>query len=239
MTATEISEYAARFWEQGYLYLEQFFDDADMKVLHASILEHYGINPNYSHSDEFLSKAATEVIPWFPQQEGQTCFDALEADPYLRALSEAILGPKWRSLYCMTMFSKPGSRGQAWHQDCEPEDARQYNLNRLVYTHDINEETGGQVLLVPGSHKRGEITVGEVDETFEDQIELSPKRGALLLIHGHAWHRVRPANTHYRVSTNFRCMPAEVPESITDICVYRNMRYQFATASVIQDRMKG
>ena len=30
--------------------------------------------------------------------------------------------------------------------------------------------------------------------------------------------------------------PAGIPDNITDVCVYRNMRYQFSTAEVIQVR---
>ena len=136
----------------------------------------------------------------------------------------------------MTMFSKPHTKGQAWHQDCSPEDESQFNLNRLVYTHNITRETGGQVVLIPGSHRLGEITVGKVDEDFDDQIVIYPKRGTVLLLHGHTWHRVYPMKNHYRVSTNYRCIPKGVPDNVTDICVYRNMRYQFETKKVIEDR---
>jgi hypothetical protein len=37
----------------------------------------------------------------------------------------------------------------------------------------------------------------------------------------------------YRVSTNYRCCPAGTPSDITDIAVYRNMRYQFSSGTVI------
>ncbi|MFQ3192858.1 MAG: ectoine hydroxylase [Paraglaciecola sp.] len=41
----------------------------------------------------------------------------------------------------------------------------------------------------------------------------------------------------YRVSTNYRCCPAGTPSDITDIAVYRNMRYQFSSGTVIEDRL--
>jgi hypothetical protein len=50
---------------------------------------------------------------------------------------------------CMAMFSKQGSKGQAWHQDCAPEDAKKFNMNRLVYSSDITAHIGGQTLVVP------------------------------------------------------------------------------------------
>ena len=61
----------------------------------------------------------------------------------------------------MVMFSGPGSQGQAWHQDCPPEHPQRFNLNRLVYTSDVDDETGGQVAVVPGSHRMGLLPPGD------------------------------------------------------------------------------
>ncbi len=227
---------ARQFWEQGYLVLEDFFDTALMDSYERLIVDHFGVDPDYFHDEQFLGKSATEVIPWFPQQEGVADFDRLANDHRLQALSGAILGEGWQSLYCMTMFSKQGSRGQAWHQDCEPDDPRRFNLNRLVYTGEISPQTGGQVVVVPGSHRRGALTVGAVDEDFDDQLVLSPAKGTLLLLHGHTWHRVTAVNGRYRTSTNYRAMPRGTPHDITDVCVYRNMRYRFTTSEVIEER---
>ena len=227
---------AQKFWREGYLVLPEFFSPARMRALQSAILDHYGSQPDFAHTDEFLEKAATEVVPWFPQKEGPSCFDQVEQDPGLQALSEAILGEGWQSLYCMAMFSKSGTKGQAWHQDCPPEDPKKFNLNRLVYSMDIDQGTGGQVIIRPRSHRMGPLSVGDVNEDFADQIVLSPSRGTLVLIHGHTWHRVLPVTGAYRVSTNFRAIPADTDEDITDICVYRNMRYQFSTSRVLEER---
>jgi len=59
----------------------------------------------------------------------------------------------------------------------------------------------------------------------------------LVLIHGHAWHRVLPVMGVSRVSTNYRCCPADTPADITDTCVYRNMRYQFSSNRIIEERL--
>lgn len=225
------------FWQQGYLIIEDFFPDELMDRCQKKLLSHYGMSPQFEHDAEFLDLSATEVVSWFPQMEGETLFDEAENNSDFKALTEAILGEGWRSLYCMSMFSKKGTKGQAWHQDCAPEDPNIFNMNRLVYTHDINEEDGGQVVIIPGSHKRGTISVGQVDEDFPDQLVLTPKKGTLVLLHGHTWHRVFPVNGPFRVSTNFRCVPKGTADSVTDICVYRNMRYHFATKSVVENRV--
>jgi hypothetical protein len=212
------------------------FDPALMDRYQALILDHFGESPAFFHNEEFLSKAATEVIPWFPQREGCDVFGIVERDPRLVALTEAVLGEGWNSLYCMTMFSRQGTKGQAWHQDCAPEDPVVFNMNRLVYTEDITPEIGGQTIVVPGSHRRGMLTVGPVDEDFADQVVLTPRKGTLVLLHGHTWHRVLPVHGRCRVSTNYRCCPRGTPENITDVCVYRNMRYRFETSEVVEER---
>ena len=135
------------------------------------------------------------------------------------------------------MFSRRGTKGQAWHQDCAPEDPAVFNMNRLVYTENISPDIGGETLVVPGSHRRGLLSVGPVDENFDDQQVLTPKKGTLVILHGHTWHRVLPVHGGYRVSTNFRCSPRGTPESITDICIYRNMRYRFETDEVVEERL--
>ena len=76
---------ADQFWEQGYLVIEDMFDPALMDRYQALIMDHFGETPEFFHNEEFLSKAATEVIPWFPQQEGLDVFDIVERDERLRA----------------------------------------------------------------------------------------------------------------------------------------------------------
>ena len=225
-----------QFDREGYIVLDGFFDDKQMEPIDRLIRAHFGETPAFQHSDEFLSKSQTDVIPWFPQQHGVSDFDAIESDENFRGLSEAILGEGWYEQSCMVMFSGRGSSGQAWHQDCPPEDPQQFNLNRLVYTSDIKAESGGQVVVVPGSHKMGLLPAGDPLGQLQGQVVLQPRKGTLLLLHGHTWHRVLPVTATTRVSTNFRAASATTPQGITDICVYRNMRYQFSTSNIIEER---
>ncbi|MDH3338845.1 MAG: phytanoyl-CoA dioxygenase family protein [Gammaproteobacteria bacterium] len=230
------SDVLARFERDGYIVIEDFCDSELMDGLDQLIRSHFGENPDFLHSDEFLDKAKTDVIPWFPQNEGVDTFDVIDADSRLGELSDAILGDNWTSQYCMVMFSKKGTSGQAWHQDCAPDDPKVFNLNRLVYTSDITDEIGGQTVVVPGSHRRGLIPAGDPVGEFDGQVVLRPKQGTLVLLHGHTWHRVLPIKGAYRFSTNYRAAPVGTPDNITDVCVYRNMRYQFSTSRVIEER---
>ena len=232
-----VSEFAESFWRNGFVHLSGVFDSAYMDELEAAILRHFGESPELTHERNFLDRAAVEVVPWFPQREGNKQFSVVEETPFVKNLTEAILGSGWGPQFCMIMFSRAGTVGQAWHQDSPPDDAKQFNINRLLYTDDIRPEIGGEVVVVPGSHLMGIIPAGEPHADIEGQLEILPKKGDMLLLHGHCWHRVRNVKSGHRSSINFRAGPAGVPDSITDVCVYRNMKYRFSTASVLEERV--
>ena len=223
------------FWDQGYVIFEKFFDDALMDAYHKKIASHYGTDPSWEHTEEFISKSSVEVIPWFPYRDGTGGFDGIDKDIVFNQITDAILKNGWNNLYCMMMFSKAGSKGQAWHQDCPPEDSLKYNLNRLVYTQDITDETGGEIVIMPKTHKAGVLPVGDSHGAIDGQLVLQPKKGTVIFLHGHCFHSVMPVKKD-RISTNFRAVPMGTPETITDICVYRNMRYRFSTSEVIEER---
>lgn len=231
-----VQKLANKFWEDGFLVIENFFPEDMMIKFNNMILEHFGLNPEWKHSSLFAEKSATEVVPWFPEREGVMDFEEIENEEKFKDLTQQSLGEGWKNLYCMAMFSGKGTQGQAWHQDCPPENPSQFNLNRLVYTHDITPEIGGQVIVIPGSHRKGVLPAGDPHTDIEGQVVLAPKRGDVVFLHGHAWHRVLPIIGAYRVSTNFRAVPNGTPQEITDIAVYRNMRYKFSTSEVIEER---
>lgn len=232
----DFSECAERFWDDGYLVLDSFFNPELMGELNDLIKQHFGADPDFWHTDEFLSESRTEVIPWFPQNDGPSAFDQVDHHEALQCLTTALLGQGWRSDYCMVMYSKKGTSGQAWHQDCTPDDPACHNMNRLIYTSDITESVGGQTVVVPGSHKRGLLPAGDPLGQFDEQVVITPKQGTLVMLHGHTWHRVLPIVGDCRYSTNFRALPAQAPNDVTDICIYRNMRYQFSTSRIVETR---
>nr|WP_299381341.1 phytanoyl-CoA dioxygenase family protein [Allomuricauda sp.] len=231
----DMQQLAEQFWEEGYIVLENFFGHALMDEYNQLILKHYGVNPDWEHTDEFISKSAVEVIPWFPYRENKPYFDGIDKNKKFNEITDAILKDGWQNLYCMMMFSKAGSKGQAWHQDCPPENPRKFNLNRLVYTHDITDDTGGEIVVMPQAHKAGVLPVGNPHDDLEGQLVFQPKKGTVIFLHGHCFHKVMPVKKD-RISSNFRAVPLGTPENITDICVYRNMRYRFSTSEVVEER---
>ena len=232
-----INQLANSFHLNGYVYIENFFDRNLMDLYQNKILDHFALDSSYKHESDFIKKSDTDVIPWFPQNDGEKAFNIIEQDKRLKNLTEAILGPGWKSLYCMVMYSNKSSNGQAWHQDCDPSNSNIFNLNRLIYTMDINKISGGEVELIPCSHKKGIIPPISEGDDLDGSITIEPKKGSLLMLHGHLWHKVLPINQTIRASTNYRCIPNGVPDSITDICVYRNMLYQFSDERVLEERI--
>lgn len=89
------------------------------------------------------------------------------------------------------------------------------------------------------SYRLGELATGEPNEDMQGQVVLRPRKEMLILLHGHTWHRVLPITRGVRYSTNFRVCPEGTPADITDIAVYRNMRYCFYSNSVIEERQHG
>lgn len=240
----EMKILADQFWTQGYLVLEDFFEPSLMAAVDRAITGYYGDDPDFRHEEEFLSQSKTEVIPWFPQNpemadyspSSAALFDEIESVSGLAELTEAILDEEWSALYSMVMFSRKGTVGQAWHQDCPPEDGSRFNLNRLVYPRVLSADQGGLVVVMPGSHRMGTVPVGEPHEDLDQQVVIRPGMGTLVFLHGHTWHRVLPIKASHRFSINFRACPRGTPADITDVCVYRNMRYRFSTAEVIEER---
>lgn len=231
----DFNKLKTEFWENGYLILDEFFPADLMDEYQQIILDHFLTKTDWEHNTDFITKSENEVIPWFPYNEGQPYFDGIDKNNAFNTLTAHILKSGWDNLYCMMMFSKAGSKGQAWHQDCPPENPTQFNLNRLVYTHDITDETGGEIVIIPKSHRKGVLPAGVPHEDLENQLVFSPKKGTAIFLHGHCFHRVMPVKAD-RVSSNFRAIPKGVPKDITDVCVYRNMRYRFSTSEIIEER---
>lgn len=235
-----LSDIKTRFHRHGFVHLPGFFAPELMDRVDAACAAHFGSDPAWEHNDEFIGKSKAEIVPWFPQRDGSVeqaaVFDAIDRVPGFAEATETLIGAGWQNLYSMAMFSKQGSAGQSWHQDCPPEDSAQHNLNRLIYPVAISEAIGGEVVVMPGSHRDGVLPAGVPDEDLPGQVVLRPRKGDLLFLHGHCWHKVMPVHGGTRYSLNHRAAPAGTPEDITDICVYRNMRYRFSTSEVVEER---
>src|SRR5262245_25340575 len=77
------AQMASLFWRDGYLAVENFFDASRMDPLDARIRAQFSDDSAQWHTDEFVTRAKVEVIPWFPQREGLHDFDDVESDEHL------------------------------------------------------------------------------------------------------------------------------------------------------------
>ena len=111
---------------------DKFFPDELMDKYQQIILDHFRSNSDWGHNTDYITKSENEVIPWFPYNENKPYFDGIDKNDAFNKITNVILDNTWENLYCMIMFSGADSKGQAWHQDCPPENPKRYNLNRLV-----------------------------------------------------------------------------------------------------------
>lgn len=224
-----------QFLTHGYVLLEDVLDPALLAACDTAMYAHFAGHLDQAHADNFRA-AQTDVVPWGPAEAGVEPFVRLTADPVLDAATRAVLGGPYAIQGSLVMYSPPHSVGQAWHQDCPCADANRFNLNRLIYTRDIGAH-GGQVVIVPGSHRQGELPAGEPHGDLPGQLVLAPKAGTLLFLHGHCYHKVLPVTSQPRISVNLRALPQGTPANITDLGVYRNLVYRFSTREVVRQRV--
>ena len=232
----ESKDLAKQFWKDGYIVLKNFISDEQAHELEYYFLENLSNLEWIRHTEEFIEKSKIDVAVFFPERIGLQQFSGIKENRRLRELTTAILGPNWNAQECMVMFSEQGAYGQSWHQDCPPEDPSLYNLNRLLYTSDITPSMGGELVLVPGSHKRGELPAGNPLGRISKQLTIAPEKGTLVLMHGHTWHRVTPIKSGKRFSFNYRCRPEGVSRNILTTAIYRNMRYHFPSEKILVER---
>jgi ectoine hydroxylase-related dioxygenase (phytanoyl-CoA dioxygenase family) len=223
-----LSSLREEFDERGYVVIEGFLTDHENDQLNESLDVKYA--RWQAEARQVAQKSdhdECDVLAWDPLLEGHPVFCELAASEKLRRATAGVLGDDFETQTSLIMFSIPHGRGQAWHQDCPPEEVGLFNLNRLLYPSDTNLENGA-IVVVPGSHKQGVIPPGGTQDPISGEVVLTPRAGTLVLLHGHVYHRVTPNLTDKpRNSVNFRALPAGVPDWVTCVAVYRNGRTRF------------
>jgi ectoine hydroxylase-related dioxygenase (phytanoyl-CoA dioxygenase family) len=217
-----------QFDRDGLIVVEDFLSREDCDRVNAALDAKYAEWRAEARQVHELGDAyACDVLAWDPVREEHETFCDLAANERLAALTGEVLGEGFGTQTSLVMFSVPGGRGQAWHQDCPPEEVGLFNLNRLIYARDASFEKGA-IVVVPGSHRFGVIPPGDNQGSIEGELVLTPSAGTLILLHGHVFHRVTPNLTaEPRNSINLRALPAGVPDWVTCVGVYRNGRARF------------
>jgi ectoine hydroxylase len=228
------------FNRSGVLVFPRFFTDAELNPTRAEMDSYFsGI---HARAPEMVASAragqekfSCDVVPWDPIQENNQAFQAFVRHRRLAQVTEIVLGPGYVDGGSLVMFSVGGGQGQAWHQDCPPDNPADFNLNRLIYPANVSLEDGA-IVVVPGSHRRGRIPPGGHQDFIAGEVVLTPDAGTLVLLSGHVFHRVTPnLNRRPRVSVNFRAFPAGTPPDVTCIGIYRNGTVNFCDRAKMHD----
>lgn len=227
------------FESNGILVVPDFVSSELLERLNAEISDHYtpivGDPQRVAAASTAKQGFDVDVISWDPLSEGSEAFAEFAEDPRLKTLTSAVIGSGYSAPRSLVMWSVGGGSGQAWHQDCPPDDPRAFNVNRLLYVQDTKMEDGA-IVIVPGSHRSGRIPPGGSQDPIEGEVALTPAAGTLVLLHGHVFHRVTPNRSGKpRVSVNLRAYPAGITDQVNRIGVYRNGAYDFADAAVAVD----
>ena len=210
--------------DHGFTIIPDFLDAPAIAALQGACLAKW---ERISDRPATGSAMGCDVIPWDPLAEGAAVFADMAEGPALHGVTSAVLGDGWRPGGALVMFNLPGGRGQSWHQDCPAGEDAEWNLNRLIYPWDADDEAGA-LLAVPGSHRRGRIPGGEPHGHLAGEERFTPRAGTLVLLHGRCWHRVTGNRTaRPRISLNFRAYPAACQGDPTAIGIYRNQAYDF------------
>lgn len=152
--------------------------------------------------------------------------------PVVLETTGAALGPGWVTDCPALVFSTPAGGGrQGWHQDSSEEGQDQFVVNRIIYPRGVAHDQGALVV-VRGSHRRGDIPAGGNHDDIDGQEELQPEPGTLALMHSRLWHRVSDnRSTRARTQVNHRVRPATARAGLCATPVFRTGRWDFDTRS--------
>lgn len=117
--------------------------------------------------------------------------DVVQGGPLIEQLVEEALGAGWICTSLIGAIAVKGGVPQALHQDqgLSPESRHPLTVNLLTPLTDINEETGG-TLLIPGSHRvlAEAARSGEPVGKLPPAINLDAEAGTIVIIDGRVLH---------------------------------------------------
>ena len=198
LTAAQVDQFHS---QDGVLVLEGFFSVSELAAVNAALEPLLDDFPDAERrqatrapqQQEYLEKFETEVVPL--PLPGDADLSTLLKNNRLRDATAAILGGdyKFKGSFC---FATPeGGVGHGWHQDSGSDEPGQYEINRLLYPHDVQPGDGGVLHVVPGSFRQGHLSLqpGPNHGPIAGEIEIVPKAGTVVFVHTRCFHRV----THY------------------------------------------
>ncbi|NKB68140.1 MAG: hypothetical protein GKR89_13845 [Candidatus Latescibacteria bacterium] len=196
-------------------------------------------------ADQFADELLTQLDerPWAAGQDYCRRFDiwtkvfsgledevilALFNNDPVEAITEALAGAD-ATAGGFGSWVTPRDCGQAWHQDSWSDDPALFILNRIAFTRDYTPQQG-QLLVVPGSHRQGDLPAGQPYESLPGQVALTPRANTVVFLHTRTFHCVGKNQTDApRIQFNRRAVPRGVPADLTARARFRNGTWDFKT----------
>ena len=221
---------AEHFWRDGIVVLEDFLDEAAALALREELASVVATEPNKSFSggDDYVRHFDVRVQVWPGSEQPQT--QKAMSDPRLDQYTRAICREDYAQGF-IGIFSTPRGGMQGWHQDSSSPDAGDYEINRIIFPATAQPEQGALVV-VPGTHRGGDLPVGGNHEPLPGEIAVSPRAGSLVLMHTRCFHRVAENQTDTpRTQVNSRARPASANDEPCNRAIFRTGIWHFPSAS--------
>lgn len=166
----------ASYEENGYLFLENFFHDDEVKQFQLELKQMLMDSRGSTNPEVILEPESDEVRSIFAVHEINGCLRELAASPRLLAIIKQILGSDVYIHQSRINF-KPGFKGKEfyWHSDFETwhaEDGmpRMRALSCSIALED-NTSYNGALMVIPGSHRLFVSCTGETpDDHYKDSL---------------------------------------------------------------------
>lgn len=223
----------ARLQVQGFLHLPAFVAGAELKTLQReleALIADKALMVPREGSEHFFKKYQSTSYCYVDRHAHAPALAALLEAPRTRALVDALLPDGGVFHASLVQYHKAGE-GQAipWHQDIDAEQlgaGQMYNF--LLYPYDLDLESGA-LFVVPGSHGRTRLPLGEPHGDLPGQTHLCPKAGDLVVTDCTLYHKVNHNHSgRDRMSVNLRFRRQDLAPKQASVGIYRNGRVNYA-----------
>lgn len=182
-----------RFDRDGFVILESVFDEDEIDALLAVCYEVAGADQKYSPDRYYGAEAVVER---------HAALAELIAHPRHIGYAYDLFGEQTR-LTMSQLFLRPcGGAVTEWHRDgARMVPYRSFGVERPLqlkigyWLTDLPARGMGNLVIVPGSHRRDDLDQYNTFEPAPDEVGVCVPRGSLTIMHNDLWHRVEPNTT--------------------------------------------
>jgi ectoine hydroxylase len=201
------------YYENGYLHLKKVFTEEQCQLL-------------ISEADDYANGHFTNYL----HMHKSGLFQQVHTGKNLCDIGDQVLGKRAIPVGSIFFFCKPNNpleNGSTWHQDNYASRAPMNAYLNLALSLDDADETNGALMVVPGSHKLGDLPCNPKPNFSYDEngrmfnsapigndcelpsdlpiVQLTYERGDVLALHAHTVHKAlkNPHPTRWRRTMYF------------------------------------